>query len=1069
MPDTYSQKIGNIWYFGEYCGITFKTPDGKPRAIGGNILRIMEGCATVSNKAGNIDFYTDGSNVITKNNDWMKINNSYKKFFLNGCSSSSQGVIIVPFPNDSLKYYIFTTDCYEPKFPHYGINYSIVDMTSDNGFGNIFPYNIKIAPTSLEKITATKHSNGKDYWIISHAYDSDIFYAFLVDETGVNTPVISRISPVIGDFGTSGDQGYLKVSADGRKLAAAYTQLKNVYIYNFDNTSGFVSGGAPLFDDNNGEEFYGVEFSPDASKLYTSFFGLSRGIYQFDLNAGDINAIRNSAVLILDEKGFPPGALQLGPDGRIYAAKDVSPYLHVINHPNRPFPACDLQLDAVYLDIDNTGRRCHLGLPNAMTSIFYVYVHASATMPACEGDTVLLMADVDASAEGYSVKWTGPNGFVSYAKDTAIYNIQKSATGWYYVSVILNDKIAHDSVFVEVTDSPFTEIVPAAATSFCEGDSVLLSANPYNPQLNYNWSTGEESESIIVKRSGRYFLRVVNSGDCEYLDSIDITVVPKPEINILPHSSLNFCEGDSVILEITPYEDNVQYTWSSGETSQYITVRSSGEYKVIARNSTGCTDSTSVNVSVLPLPDALIAEGNDITICNGDSVELNALPDGLHYHWSTGDTVQSITVKKAGLYSVVIANENYCRDTAFCRINLYPDIPAEIIGNTSICKGDSSLFTLNECFEHYSWSTGDTNASIYAKESGWYSVATIDSNGCHSADSIYLDVYEINVNDSELDSIDFGRVYIDSTKNITVHIINDDYQDFTIGAISFKNSMLLHHNNTLPAVVRPAESYAIDITFAPYDILNFRDSIIVEIVSPCHLRLSGYIKGSGIVKMIAILPDTTGEVGTNDFCIPVFSYFETNRNITNTAAWLMKISHNATLFLPDKYIPSLINGNNRVTTLQGSSEISNKLKAMTDYCGTVLLGNVDYTPLNFDEFHYYNNNVIVETISGSLKLKGLCVRDMSRLEPMESSYLQVTPSPAGNEINIEYRLDEDGSFSLLLIDAFAKRTNIIAQNKNAIKGKYTLRFDTSNLPSGAYFMILHINEKTSSKKILIIR
>jgi hypothetical protein len=1064
-----SQKIGNIWYFGRYCGITFKTPDGKPKAITDNRLEIWEGCATISNKAGDIEFYTDGINVLTKNHDWMHINYSYRKFYLNGCSSSSQSAIIIPFPEDSLKYYIFTAECFENQQNSKGINYSIVDMTSNNGFGNIFPYNINIAPSSLEKITAVKHRNGIDYWIISHAYNSDIFYSFLVDDSGIHTPVISRIVPIIGDYDNGGDQGYLKVSSNGKKLAAAYTQLKNIYIYNFDNSNGYISSGDPLFDSNNEQEFYGVEFSPDASKLYASFFGLQRGIYQFNLNAGDINAIRNSAVLILDEKGFPPGAMQLGPDGKIYVAKDVSPYLHVINHPNRRFPACDLELDALFLDIDNTGRRCHLGLPNAMTSIYYIRVHASATIPACEGDTVILTADIDASAEGYSVKWTGPNNFVSYSKDTTIYNIQKSATGWYYVSVNLNDKTAIDSVFVKITDSPFTEIIPSVSTEFCEGDSITLKASPFNPQLNYYWSTGEQSEQIVVRKSGRYFLRVVNSGNCEFLDSIDITVVPKPEINIMPLSSLNFCEGDSVVLGLQPYNPDVHYTWSTGENTRQITVCSSGEYKVIARNATGCTDSSSVIVSVLPLPDALIVEGNEITICYGDSIELHALPDKMKYFWSTGDTTQSITVRNAGLYFLIVSNENDCRDTAFCFVNLYPKIQVEITGNTSICKGDSSLLSLTTRFEHYIWSTGDTTASIYAKERGLYTVRTIDSNGCKSSNSIYINVYEVSINSTELDSIDFGRIFIDSTKSISVTIINEDYQDITIGNISFKNSILLHHNNTLPANVSPAASYDINITFSPYDILNFRDSIIVEIASPCHLRLSGFIKGSGIVKIMALLPDTTGEIGANDFCIPVYSYFKTKRNIKHNSAWQMKISHNATLFQPAQYVTSVISGINRITALQGSSEISNRLSIMTKYCGTVLLGNADYTQLHFDELNYYNSNIIVETIDGSLKLNGLCVRNLSRLEPLESSYLQVTPSPANDEINIEYKLSESGNLSIKLVNTSTQTSKVIINNGNVKKDKYFLHYDTGSLVSGTYFLIMQINDKVIYKKIIIIR
>jgi len=255
---------------------------------------MWEGCATVSNNSGDIDFYTDGINVITKNHDWMKINFAYRKYVLNGCSSSSQSAIIIPFPEDSLKYYIFTTECFENNATSRGINYSVVDMTRDNGYGNIFPFNVNIAPSSLEKLTATKHSNGKDYWVIAHAYDSDKFYAFLVDSAGVHPPVESNVPPAIGNNGIYGDQGYMKITSDGRKIAAAYTQYKTVYLYDFDNKTGRVGNPQPIYESDKGEEFYEIEFSPDGTKLYASFYGFDRGIFQYDLSSGDINQIRRS-------------------------------------------------------------------------------------------------------------------------------------------------------------------------------------------------------------------------------------------------------------------------------------------------------------------------------------------------------------------------------------------------------------------------------------------------------------------------------------------------------------------------------------------------------------------------------------------------------------------------------------------------------------------------------------------------------------------------------------------------------------------------------------------------------
>ncbi len=916
----FPQKIGNIWYFGDRCGISFNTADGKPEVITDNILEMWEGCATVSNNAGGIDFYTDGINVITKNHNWMKINFIYRKYVLNGCSSSSQSAIIVPFPEDSLKYYIFTTECFENNDRTRGINYSVVDMTQDKGYGNIFPFNINIAPSSLEKITATKHNNGRDYWVIAHAYNSDMFYAFLVDSAGIQAPVISRVAPAIGDNGPYGDQGYMKITSDGKKIAAAYTQYKTVYLYDFDNKTGRVFNPNFLYEHDKGQEFYGIEFSPDGTKLYASFYGFDRGIYQYDLTAGDINQIRKSELRILDEKGFPPAAMQLGPDGKIYVAKDVSPYLHVIHKPNAKFPQCDLETEAIFLDVDSTGRRCHLGLPNAMTSIFYINVRAAATVPACENDTINLSALVDASTEGYSVLWTGPNDFRSFSKDTSLVKVGINASGWYYVVVNLNGKTAQDSIYIEV--------------------------------------------------------------------------LPSPEASVLP--------GDTVF------------------------------------------------------------------ICQGDVIELIAKPDAMSYYWSTGANTQSITVGDSGLYSVIVENENLCRDTAYCYVGFYRQPVAEITGNTIICAGDSTLLTLTNQFAEYYWSTGDTSASVYIKDEGWVSIFAVDENGCSAVDSIYITHSTVDLDYSDIDSIDFGRVFIDSDSTLSVYIYNNDLTPVVIENISFKNGLVFKCNNTFPATIGSGKSYRIEITFAPDDIVFFRDSIFVDVVSPCPMRLGGPVFGSGIVELLVILPDTTGTIGTENFCIPVYAHFLTARDITSDNQWETKIAFDASIFLPQE-IAAPVSNRKRIITIIDDEKITRHLRVIGYFCGTLLLGDDDYSPLDFLSFNYDNANVIVITENGSLSVSGLCSRDISRLQALESSYLHISPVPANDELEVNYKIVQSGNLNLRIVRAEGAFSKMLYSSEVKQTGEYSLKLDVSDLQQGAYFLIMSINGQTIIKKLMIIR
>ncbi|HOB27707.1 MAG TPA: hypothetical protein PKJ07_06165, partial [Bacteroidales bacterium] len=87
----YSQNEGNNWYFGENAGLSFNTAPPTPLTNGQ--LDTYEGCATVSDKNGNLLFYTDGMTVYDKMHNIMPNGSN-----LFGHSSSTQSAIIVPKP-----------------------------------------------------------------------------------------------------------------------------------------------------------------------------------------------------------------------------------------------------------------------------------------------------------------------------------------------------------------------------------------------------------------------------------------------------------------------------------------------------------------------------------------------------------------------------------------------------------------------------------------------------------------------------------------------------------------------------------------------------------------------------------------------------------------------------------------------------------------------------------------------------------------------------------------------------------------------------------------------------------
>src|SRR5204862_3717284 len=134
-------------------------------------------------------------------------------FNLNGNTTSSQSAMIVKQPGNANIYYIFTTDGVAgPK----GLCWSTVDMTLQGGLGDVVIKNQQLMTPTCEKLTATRHANGSDIWVMAHDLNNG-YYAYLVTAAGVSPPVISNIGTVPTVI-----QASMKFSPKGDRLANPY-------------------------------------------------------------------------------------------------------------------------------------------------------------------------------------------------------------------------------------------------------------------------------------------------------------------------------------------------------------------------------------------------------------------------------------------------------------------------------------------------------------------------------------------------------------------------------------------------------------------------------------------------------------------------------------------------------------------------------------------------------------------------------------------------------------------------------------------------------------------------------
>lgn len=437
----WSQREFNNWYFGKYCGITFNGM--KPEKLSDGKMLALEGCSSVSDRYGNLLFYTNGVEVFNKHHEIMK--NGQGLF---GNTSATQSALIVPRPGNNYEYFIFTIDKHGESN---GMRYSIVDMERENGAGEVTQKNILVYTPTTEKITAVRHANEIDLWIITHEWRGNAFKVYLLTHEGIKDTVISRIG--IYQEGDSLDNtlGYMKASPHGNRLAVAYDSL--IQVLDFNNITGKV--GNPLtINEMHNYVSYGLEFSPDGTKLYAVNFKWRDRVStlsQFNLLAGSETAITNSEITLYEKADYTFGAIQRGPNDKIYVAKFLSESLGVINKPNE----IGANSNYIHEGFDLSPGVCQYGLP-AFVQTTKNKITLTANSPVCKGDSIFLTSE---SIDAVGFNWTGPNGFVSTAQNPSIAGSLPEMTGTYNVLITYKDGFIDSSrIDLVVLDTRFTEL-----------------------------------------------------------------------------------------------------------------------------------------------------------------------------------------------------------------------------------------------------------------------------------------------------------------------------------------------------------------------------------------------------------------------------------------------------------------------------------------------------------------------------------------------------------------------------------------------------------------------------------
>ncbi|MFM7015879.1 MAG: gliding motility-associated C-terminal domain-containing protein [Bacteroidota bacterium] len=333
--------------------------------------------------------------------------------------------------------------------------------------------------------------------------------------------------------------------------------------------------------------------------------------------------------------------------------------------------------------------------------------------------SVLSGGQVSISANGPTTFCTGGNvtltaqgsGNFLWSNGSVSPSINVSNAGIYTVTLTNTCGSSSSSQTVNVITNPATVIAASGPTTFCEGDSVRLTASGAS---TYLWSNGATGSTITVTQSGSY--TVTGNSSCGNSQANQAVVVnPLPLANITTADSLHFCSGTTFTINAS---SNSSLQWSNGSTTNSIQITSPGIYSIIATNSCGSVYDT-IHTFMDVAPQVTIVSSNGAALCTGDSTYLVAVVNGTGtILWPNGSTNDSLLVKSPGNYQVSVTNNcgtttsNYSVTTTN-----NPSVSIQPSGSINLCDGDSVLLVASGSYTNLIWNNGNTNDSIMVHNS----------------------------------------------------------------------------------------------------------------------------------------------------------------------------------------------------------------------------------------------------------------------------------------------------------------------------------------------------------------
>lgn len=346
----------------------------------------------------------------------------------------------------------------------------------------------------------------------------------------------------------------------------------------------------------------------------------------------------------------------------------------------------------------------------------------------CNPDNMCINVTVVGGTEPFNYEWDDGN------TDEDRCNL---STGNHSVTVTdARNCFIFDDIYVSTPQLPV--ITLASSLTICPHDTVTISATSSYEHNDYSflWNNDSTTNDINITQAGTYTVTVTdNVTDCKSIGSIVVTEFP--DMDVIPLDTAFFCYGDTLTVAAGGF---IEYQWSNGSTTAETQFYEAGVYQIRAYNGI-CHYYDTIRAIYYPIPSVNLPK--EKSICDGDSVLIEA-PDGfVSYIWSTGDTAQAVWVATGGMITLTATDDNGCRAHSGVNISVFPYPEINIGNDTTLCIDVPVILSPNDSTSSntYLWNTGATTQTIGVTTTGDYWVQVTNPYQCTSVDTIGITIF----------------------------------------------------------------------------------------------------------------------------------------------------------------------------------------------------------------------------------------------------------------------------------------------------------------------------------------